>query len=189
MDVVYSWILKLDKYIVILSNSAKTEYYQLESGSSLLLNSQSGYVFYLNWVYYECEVHEDTFFSTLHPLSPVIFATATEVALVLLRSSMFNFHCYTQCEASPTQKSARKWHCNLSRLLVLTITMGIHSCKPASLNCPIHVHWQIKLIMCSIWVRTWCVCLFFFITLPHGQPHTIFRGFTSISGDVDAVMQ
>ena len=43
-----------------------------------------------------------------HPLSPVIFATATVVEFVLLRNSRFNFHCYTQSEATPTQKSARK---------------------------------------------------------------------------------
>ena len=50
-----------------------------------------------------------TLFSpTLHPLSPVIFATATVLAFVLHRSSRFNFHCYTQREATPTQKSARK---------------------------------------------------------------------------------
>ena len=48
------------------------------------------------------------FFSTLHPLSSVIFATATVLAFVLLRDSSFNFHCYTQREATPTQKSARK---------------------------------------------------------------------------------
>ena len=45
---------------------------------------------------------------TLHPLSTVIFATATVLAFVLLRNSSFNFHCYTQREATPTQKSARK---------------------------------------------------------------------------------
>ena len=49
-----------------------------------------------------------TLFSTLHPLSPVIFATATAVAFVLHRNSRFNFHRYTQREAMPTQKSARK---------------------------------------------------------------------------------
>ena len=38
----------------------------------------------------------------------VIFATATVLAFVLLRNSSFNFHCYTQREATPTQKSARK---------------------------------------------------------------------------------
>ena len=48
------------------------------------------------------------FFFTLHPLSTVIFATATVLAFVLLRDSRFNFHCYTQREATPTQKSARK---------------------------------------------------------------------------------
>ena len=46
------------------------------------------------------------FFSTLHPLSTVFFATA--LAFVLLRNSRFNFHCYTQREATPTQKLARK---------------------------------------------------------------------------------
>ena len=49
------------------------------------------------------------FLFTLHPLSTVIFATATVLAFVLLRNSNFNFHCYTQHEATPTQKSARKW--------------------------------------------------------------------------------
>ena len=50
------------------------------------------------------------FFSPLHPLSTVIFATAAVLAFVLLRNSTsrFNFHCYTQREATPTQKSARK---------------------------------------------------------------------------------
>ena len=45
-----------------------------------------------------------------HPpsLSTVIFAAATVLAFVLLRDSRFNFHCYTQREATPTQKSARK---------------------------------------------------------------------------------
>ena len=52
------------------------------------------------------------FYSTLHPLSLVIFATATVLAFVLLRNSRFNFHCYTQHEATPTQKLARKWCCD-----------------------------------------------------------------------------
>ena len=47
-------------------------------------------------------------FFTLHPLSTVFFATATVLAFVLLRDSRFNFHCYTQREATPSQKSARK---------------------------------------------------------------------------------
>ena len=51
---------------------------------------------------------KDTFFSTLHPLSLVIFATATVMAFVLLHNSRFNFHCYTQREATPTQKLAEK---------------------------------------------------------------------------------
>ena len=48
------------------------------------------------------------FFSTLHPLCTVIFATATVLAFVVLHNSRFNFHCYTQREATPTQKPARK---------------------------------------------------------------------------------
>ena len=48
------------------------------------------------------------FFPTLNPLSPVIFVTAGVVAFLLLCNSRFNFHCYTQHEATPTQKSARK---------------------------------------------------------------------------------
>ena len=74
------------------------------------------------------------FFPTLHPLSSVIFATAsaTVVAFVLLRNSWLNLRCYTQREAMPTQKSAR--------LFVRKITKGIHLCKPASLNRPIWAH-------------------------------------------------
>ena len=78
------------------------------------------------------------FCSTFHPLSQAIFATATVVAFVLLCSSRFNFHCYIHREAMPTQKSAWKWCRDLSRLLALKITKGIHLCKPASLNRPIH---------------------------------------------------
>ena len=53
---------------------------------------------------------EDTFFPTLHPLSPVIFATATVVAFVLFRNSRFNFIVIlTQHDsATPTQKLAQK---------------------------------------------------------------------------------
>ena len=47
--------------------------------------------------------HKDIF-SILHPLSLVIFATATVLAFVLLCNSRFNFHCYTQREAMPTHK-------------------------------------------------------------------------------------
>ena len=50
-----------------------------------------------------------TLFPTLHPLSTVIFASATVLAFVRLHDSKFNFHCYTQREATPTQKSA--WKC------------------------------------------------------------------------------
>ena len=82
-----------------------------------------------------------------HPPSPIPgnFCNCNNVrggknvwpTFVLLRNSRFNFHCYTQREATPTQKSARKWRCDLSRLLARKITKGIHSCKAASLNRPI----------------------------------------------------
>ena len=55
------------------------------------------------------KLHKNTFF---HPPSPFpsnfCNSTATVVAFVLLHNSRFNFHCYTQCEATPTQKSARE---------------------------------------------------------------------------------
>ena len=71
------------------------------------------------------------FFSTLHPLSPVIFATATVLAFVLLRNSRFNFHRYTQREATRNRPGSAL------RLLARKITKRIHSSKPASLNRPI----------------------------------------------------
>ena len=76
------------------------------------------------------------FLSTLHPLSLVIFATATVLAFVLLHNFRFNFHCYIQDEATPTQKSSRRWRCDLSRLLAWKITKGIHLCKFASFTEP-----------------------------------------------------
>ena len=42
-----------------------------------------------------------TLFPTIHPFSPVIFATATVVAFVLLSNSRFSSHGYTQREATP----------------------------------------------------------------------------------------
>ena len=41
-------------------------------------------------------------------LTPVILANATVLTFVLPRNSRFNFHCHTQREEMPTQKSARK---------------------------------------------------------------------------------
>ena len=52
---------------------------------------------------------KEFFFPILHHLSPVIFANATVLAFVLLPSSRFNFHCYTQREPTPTQKLAQNW--------------------------------------------------------------------------------
>ena len=83
-----------------------------------------------------------------HPPSPFsgnFFPIATVVAFVLLRNSRFNFHFSTQHEATPTQKSVRKWRWDLSRLLARKITKGIHSCKPHSLNRPTEKHaWVLK---------------------------------------------
>ena len=59
------------------------------------------------------------FFSTLHPLSMVIFATAAVLPFVLLRDSRFNLHCYTQHEATPTQKSAQSQKCAVTSHNVL----------------------------------------------------------------------
>ena len=92
-----------------------------------------------------------TLFSTLHPLSPVIFATTTVVAFVLLHNSRFNLHCYTQHEAVPTQKLAWKWCCDFPWLLAWKITKSIHSCKPASLNRPI--------LACVLTITCVCVCI------------------------------
>ena len=64
--------------------------------------------FYKLAIFWSAKKWRKDFFSSLHPLSTVIFATATVLAFVLLRNSRFNFHCYTQCEATPTQKSAQK---------------------------------------------------------------------------------
>ena len=46
------------------------------------------------------------FYPSSIQLSSVILAKATVVPFVQLRNSRFNFHCYTQCEATPTQKSS-----------------------------------------------------------------------------------
>ena len=83
-----------------------------------------------------------TLFSTLHPLSTVIFATATVLAFVLLRNFNFNFHCYTQREATPTQKSARK--CSRDFFRERLQSALFYSSKPASLNRPIRILHQGK---------------------------------------------
>ena len=120
------------------------------------------------------KVMQRHFFSTLHPLSPVIFTTATVVAFVLPRSSRFNTHCCTQCETTPTQKSAQKWRCDLSRLLAQRITKGIHLCKPASLNRPIskkHFH-SCTIINNKGWFYLiWRFCADFLKSVKTPAPH------------------
>ena len=45
----------------------------------------------------------DIFYPSSIHLSSVILAKATVVPFVQLRNSRFNFHCYTQCEATPVK--------------------------------------------------------------------------------------
>ena len=80
------------------------------SGNNLLLVLEDApeCIFFLRPRVSQKKTMQTHFFPTLHPLSTVIFATATVLAFVLLRNSRFNFHCYTQREATPTQQSARK---------------------------------------------------------------------------------
>ena len=65
----------------------------------------------------------------------VIFATATVLAFVLLRDSRFNFHCYTQREATPLLRnrpgSAALRPLATDSVLTRKITKRIHSSKPA----------------------------------------------------------
>ena len=78
-------------------------------------------------------------FTTLHPFSPVIFATATVVAFILLYNSRFNFHCYklyTAWSNAYSEISPEVTLRPLSWLFARKITKGIHSRKPASLSPP-----------------------------------------------------
>ena len=95
------------------------------------------FFFYEIAMFWSAKKRRKDFCSTLHPLSTVIFSTATILAFVLLRDSRFSCHCYAQREATPTQKSARKCAATSRRLLARKITKRIHSSKPASLNRPI----------------------------------------------------
>ena len=70
------------------------------------------------------------FFSTFHPLSSVIFATAIVLAFVLLRNSKFNLHCYMQHEAMPTQKLA--WKCTATSRDLLRERLQMHSLQQTS---------------------------------------------------------
>ena len=79
----------------------------------------------------------DTFFSTLHPLSTVIFATATVLAFVLLRDigSVSVIH-------SVKQRLLRNRPGSALRPLATSCAKDynrIHSSKPASLNRPIYI--------------------------------------------------
>ena len=73
------------------------------------------------------------FLFTLHPLSTVIFATATVLAFVLLRNSNQLPLLYTAL-SNAYSEIGPEVRCDLSRLLSRKITKRIHSSKPASLN-------------------------------------------------------
>ena len=76
------------------------------------------------------------YFHILHHLSPVSLADATAVAFVLLHSCRFNFHVMHSMNQRLFRNRLRSGSCDLSQLLARKIMKGIHSCKPASLNCP-----------------------------------------------------
>ena len=78
------------------------------SGNNLLLAPQNAFFLRSHDLLVSKKNDAKTLFFTLHPLSTVIFAIATVLAFVLVRDSRFNCHYYTQREATPTQKSARK---------------------------------------------------------------------------------
>ena len=69
---------------------------------------QNAFFFYELAIFWSAKKRRKDFISTLYPLSTVFFTTATVLAFILLRDSRSNFHCHTQREATPTQKSARK---------------------------------------------------------------------------------
>ena len=108
---------------------------------------------------------------TLHPLSTVISATAAVLAFVLLRNSRSNFHCYTQREAKPTQKSARKCAATsrdfLLKRLQSAFTLAnqlrwmaqVHAVRPFWLSlCPFYLFIYLFLVLStSFWG-----CSFFF---------------------------
>ena len=69
-----------------------------------------------------------------------------------------------------------KWRCDLSRLLARKITKGNHSCKPASLNCPIGYHgmfcghhkiilWLNRRWLCTLKVRGGVVKVLLFVVV------------------------
>ena len=93
------------------------------------------------------------FLPILHHLSPVILGNATELAFVLLNSSRFSFHCYTQHEAMLTQKLAQKWLLRPFATSCMKITKGICLCKPALLNCPMRLVFTSLIPFICSWVQ------------------------------------
>ena len=89
-----------------------------------------------------------TLFSTLHPLSPVIFATATVVAFVLLCNSKFSSHCYRQRELTPTRKSAQKWQLRPLATSCVKDYKG-HSLMQTSFTEPPYTH-RVSMPFCMI---------------------------------------
>ena len=85
-----------------------------------------------------------TLFSTLHPLSMVIFATATVLAFVLLRNSRLQLPLLYTAWSNAYSEIGPKVRCDVSRLLARKFTNRIHSRKPASLNHPIQIYLYIQ---------------------------------------------
>ena len=76
----------------------------------------------------------DTFF---YPTSPFPGNFCKVVAFVLLHNSRFNFHCYTQREVTPTQKSARKCAATSRDFLRERLQSAFTLTNQLSLNRPI----------------------------------------------------
>ena len=85
------------------------------------------------------------FISTLHPLSTVIFANCNSIGICTVCNSRFNFHCYTQHEATPTQKSA--WKC--------AATSRDFFCK--RLQSAFTLANQLRWIAQYMWSTLWCL--------------------------------
>ena len=67
---------------------------------------------------------------------------------VLITSVLLNLLCVWSVNQRLLRNRPGSGSCNLSRLLAQTITKGIHSCKPASQNCPtqqIHAQAELRL--------------------------------------------
>ena len=117
--------------------------------------------FYELTIFWSAKKWRKDIFSTLHPLSTVIFATATVLVFVLLHNSRFNFHCYTQLEAVPTQKSAQKCAATsrdiLRKRLQSAFTLANQLRWFAQYMCSL---WCVHVHCVFVWIAVYvCVCM------------------------------